>query len=372
MSDQLLPTNVIWAFRFTFLHSEGRVVWLRTMWSSSTRKLEREIQIFCTNFQKYIRFTLKYWLLHEKIRRGKQTDDLTRRMLISSFHLINSTLITPLLNFYLDLGLECDRIYRFVQYTPVKCFNSFVQSPVDARRKNDENPHSSVLAETMKMLVSSSYGYQIMDRSRHTITKYLNDEKTHKAINSKYSKKPNHLNDNLYEIESVKADVEHKEPIIVGFFVLEYATLRILELYYNYFQKFCNFDSFEEMKMDTDSLYLALAHGSLEDCIKTDLREFGTTSEGMTVARPLLQIPATIFFLALVVPNISNMINESLDYLRRNSVALKGSVCAVEPIAASIRAQTSSSSVARSSTKERWRNLELDLWKSTGAYWTRK
>ena len=146
-----------------------------------------------------------------------------RRMLISSFYLINGKIITPLSNFYLDPGLECDRIYRFIQYTPMKCFNSSVQSAVDARRKG-ENPHSSVVAETMKLLANSSYGYQTMDRSRHTVTKYLKDEKAHKAINSKFFKKLNHLNDNLYEIESVKADVEHKEPIIVGIF---YPILRI-------------------------------------------------------------------------------------------------------------------------------------------------
>ena len=54
---------------------------------------------------------------------------------------------------------------------------------VDARREGDENPLSRVVAETMKLLGNSSYGYQIMDRSRHTITKYLNDKKAHKAIN---------------------------------------------------------------------------------------------------------------------------------------------------------------------------------------------
>ena len=100
-----------------------------------------------------------------------------RRMLISSFHFIKGTIITPLLNFCLDLGKECDRIDGFFQCTPIKCFNNFVQSAVDARRKGDENPHSSVVAETMKLLANSSNGYQIMDRGRHTVTKYLNDEK---------------------------------------------------------------------------------------------------------------------------------------------------------------------------------------------------
>ena len=122
----------------------------------------------------------------------------------------------------------------------------------------------------MKLLANSSYGYQKMDRSRHTITKYLNDEKAHKAINSKFFKKLNHLDNNLYEIESVKGDVEHKEPIIVGFFILQYAELRLLELYYSFFQTFCDFNSFEEMEMETDFPYLAVAHDSLEDCIKPD------------------------------------------------------------------------------------------------------
>ena len=99
-----------------------------------------------------------------------------RRMLISSFIPTNGTIITPLLLFYLKLGLVCKEIHRYVQYTPRKCFNNFVQSAVVARCQGNENPDSSVVAETMKLLANSSYGYQIMDRSRHTVTKYLNDE----------------------------------------------------------------------------------------------------------------------------------------------------------------------------------------------------
>ena len=107
----------------------------------------------------------------------------TQRMLISSFKLANGTIITPLLNFYLSFGPQCTKTYRFVEYKPRKCFNNFVQSVLDARREGDENPHSGVVAEMMKFLGNSSYGYQIMDRSRQMTTKYLGDEKTHKAIN---------------------------------------------------------------------------------------------------------------------------------------------------------------------------------------------
>ena len=120
-----------------------------------------------------------------------------RQILISSYFLENSTLITPLLLFYLELELVCKKVYRFVEYIPVKCFNNFVQSAVNARREGDENPNSSVVAKTMKLLANSSYSYQIMDRSRHTVKKYLNDQKTHGAINTKFFQCLDHINDQL-------------------------------------------------------------------------------------------------------------------------------------------------------------------------------
>ena len=45
----------------------------------------------------------------------------------------------------------------------------------------------------------------------------------------------------------------------------------MLELYYNFF-RFCDVTKFEELEMDTDSLYLALAEKELEDCIRPEMR----------------------------------------------------------------------------------------------------
>ena len=152
-----------------------------------------------------------------------------QKLLISSYFLENGTPINLLLLFYLDLGLVCQKIYRFVDYIPVKSFNKFVQSAAIGRREGDENPISSVVAETMKLLSNSSYGYQFMDRSSHTVLKYLSDEKTHGAINTKLFKRLDHINDQLYEIEMAQAEIEHRETIIVGFFILRYAKFRMLE-----------------------------------------------------------------------------------------------------------------------------------------------
>ena len=91
-----------------------------------------------------------------------------RRMLTSSHLLKNGTAITPLLPFYVDAGLVFKKNYRFVQYTPMKSFNIFVQSAVNSRKAGDENPISSVVAETIKLLAIHFYGYRIMDRIRQS------------------------------------------------------------------------------------------------------------------------------------------------------------------------------------------------------------
>ena len=193
-------------------------------------------------------------------------------MLVSSFTLQNGTLITPLLYFFSELGLVCTKKHRFVEYTPRKCFNSFVQSAIDAGRKLDENPNSSVTAETKNLLAISCFDYQIMNCSQHTVTTYLNDKNTHAAVISKLFEKLNLGNNALSEIELAKAEIEHKERKIVGFFTLEYSKRRMLQLYYNLQTKFSDMKKFEEFEMGTDSRFRDLTENELEDCIRPEMK----------------------------------------------------------------------------------------------------
>ena len=84
----------------------------------------------------------------------------------------------------------------------------------------------------MKLQNYSSYGYQISNRSRHIVTKHRSIEKTHAVVISKLLKKLSQVNKSLYEVELIKGETEHKEPIIVGFFTRQIAKLWMLELYY--------------------------------------------------------------------------------------------------------------------------------------------
>ena len=80
----------------------------------------------------------------------------------------------------------------------------------------------------MKLLANSSYGYQIMDRSRHTVKSIWPMKKLTVQLLLKKVKRPNHITDQLHEVELVKSEIEHREPIILGFFILQYPKLRML------------------------------------------------------------------------------------------------------------------------------------------------
>ena len=44
----------------------------------------------------------------------------------------------------------------------------------------------------------------------------------------------------------------------------------MLELYYNFLKKFCDTGKYEELEMDTDSLYLAMSEENLKDIIRPE------------------------------------------------------------------------------------------------------
>ena len=203
-----------------------------------------------------------------------------RSMHISSFILTNGIIITPLLLFYSKLGPVCKKIHRFVHYTPRKC------------------------SETMKLLANSFYGHQMMDRSRHTVAECLTDEKTHSAKNSKMFKRLNHITDHLFEVEIVKSETEHREPILVGFFILIYAKLRMLELHYNYFKNFCDIDNYYY-------LYLASSEENLEDVFPPKKRAEWDQLRAKDCTDNMSANATDSFFPELAVMSTRNMIRES-------------------------------------------------------------
>ena len=90
--------------------------------------------------------------------------------------------------------------------------------------------------------------------------------------------------DDAYEIEMSKRTVTYTLPVHVGFFVLQYAKMRMLQFYYDFINRYVERPLFKYCEMDTESSYLALAGESVDALVTPELRDhyFRHRSEWLT------------------------------------------------------------------------------------------
>ena len=160
-----------------------------------------------------------------------------RRMLVGSFHGIKLLLATPLLRWYLAHGLVVDRVYQVVDYEPNPCFQRFGESVSAARRNGDVDPDKSIIADTMKLLGNSAYGKTVTNVDRHRDVKYCTEVGTSTLISNKRFRQLDVVTDDAYEVTSSKARLTYDLPHHIGFFVYQYAKLRMLQFYYDFVDK---------------------------------------------------------------------------------------------------------------------------------------
>ena len=196
-----------------------------------------------------------------------------RRALIGSYRGDKILLATPLLQFYLEQGLVVTKVHQAVQWCSKPCLAPFGEFVSNARRDGDQGG-SAVVAETAKTVGNAGYGRFIMDSSRHLDIKYEEDvNKVARTINSYWFRDLEEIDDGVYELKSVKKRIKMNLPIQIGFFVYQYAKLRMLQFYYHCVDHFLDRSDYELLEMDTDSLYMALAGDSVEELIKVERRE---------------------------------------------------------------------------------------------------
>ena len=157
-----------------------------------------------------------------------------RRMLVGSFHGIKLLLTTPLLRWYLAHGLVVDRVYQVVSYEPNPCFQRFGESVSTARRNGDADPDKSIIADTMKLLGNSAYGKTVTNVDRHRKVTYCTEVGTSLLVGNKRFRQLDVVSEDAYEVTSNKARVKYDLPLHIGFFVYQYAKLRMLQFYYDF------------------------------------------------------------------------------------------------------------------------------------------
>ena len=196
-----------------------------------------------------------------------------RRMLVGSYRGEKILLTTPLLRWYLAHGLVVDRVYQIVEYSPKPCFQHFGESVSTARRNGDVDPDKSIIADTMKLLGNSAYGKTVTNVDRHRDIKYCTEVGTSSHINNKRFRQLDVVAEDAYEVTSNKARVTYDLPLHIGFFVYQYAKLRMLQFYYDFIDRYVERPLYQYCEMDTDSAYIALAGDSIDDLVSAEHRE---------------------------------------------------------------------------------------------------
>ncbi|MCG7866661.1 MAG: hypothetical protein JAY74_09850, partial [Candidatus Thiodiazotropha taylori] len=204
-----------------------------------------------------------------------QLSDQPRRLLVGGMKARQILLATPLLQWYLKHGLVVTKIYQVVEFQQQRCFREFVKEVSDARRQGDADPDTGIIADTNKVIGNSGYGSLIMDKSKHSDVKYVQGEnETCLKINDPLFRNLECLDqeEQYYEVEMAKRKIRLDLPIQLGYFILQYAKLRMLEFYYDFMDSYVDRSDFEYCEMDTDSAYMAISGSRLEDIIKPEMK----------------------------------------------------------------------------------------------------
>ena len=114
----------------------------------------------------------------------------------------------------------------------------------------------------------------IMDQEKHQKIEYVKGNRDISLkVNLPTFRKMEDLGDDFAEIELMKAHQKLNLPIQIGFAILQYAKLKMLEWYYDFLLEYVDRDDFEYIEMDTDSAYFAITAPTLEDVIKPEKKE---------------------------------------------------------------------------------------------------
>ena len=228
--------------------------------------------LFCTTD---VPFELIGDHMQDHVRRF-QLSEKPRRLLVGGMRARQMLIATPLLKWYLEHGMIVTKIYQVVEFTPHRCFRNFVQEVSDNRRLGDAHPDKAIIADTSKLEGNSAYGGTIMDQEKFQNVTYVQGEgKVMMEVNKpQFKKLTTLLKENEYfEVEKSKENLNINLPIQIGYFILQYAKLRMLQFYYDFLDVYVDRSDFQYCEMDTDSAYMALSGSDLASVINPQMRD---------------------------------------------------------------------------------------------------
>ena len=213
---------------------------------------------------------------------GQHTQDFMKKTgakigkckkLISSFFGNKVLIYTPLLNWYLKMGLVVRKVYYGLQFTSNPCFKQFGDDVSCARRLGDKDPAKAIQADTAKLFGNSAYGKTATNKEKHTNVRFATTEQMPDLIAKHTYKGNNQLGEDTFEVSQFKEKIKMDLPLQIACAVYQLAKLRMLDFFYNCLDKFVDRSNYEMVEMDTDSFYMGLGEKTFDECLKPEMLE---------------------------------------------------------------------------------------------------
>ena len=182
-------------------------------------------------------------------------------------------LLTLFLKKYLELGLVVTRLELLISYNGKAVFDWFTQEVCNDRRRADLGGSDlKMKGEASKLKGNCGYGRTLMNKFRHIQLSFAKEKNLSKHVNNPLLKTYTPLNEDIFEVEKQKKPVVHNLPLQIGVAVYSYAKLRMLG-FWEFINTFLVNDLCQFMEMDTDSLYIAFARDTIDECVKPEMLE---------------------------------------------------------------------------------------------------
>ena len=198
---------------------------------------------------------MKAKMIEQERKSGQST-------LIQTYNGDDMLLMTPLVQFYLENGMEISNITKFVQYIPGKGLAPFVEKVVSMRvAATKEKDDAKQL--TAKLFGNSGYGKCAENVEKHSnthlfppdhdISKFIKRAlyKDHVVIQNEEGEA------GATEVTSNRKTIDDSKPVHIGVAILQWSKLIFLRFMYDLFDHL-EPGSFRSVYADTDSMCLAL------------------------------------------------------------------------------------------------------------------
>ena len=191
------------------------------------------------------------------------------RSLISSMFGDGIVILTTLFKKYIQMGLICTGIEWVLEYDPKPVFKWFVDKVADNRRRADFDQDKDIIGETWKTMGNASYGYCCIDKSKHNKVKFVEQDEISRHVRDPFFKNIEELGGGIYEVVKGKRKVIQDTPVQVAIAVYSMAKFNLIQ-FWEFLNEHLDQNLYCLMETDTDSLYLALARSTIDECVRPE------------------------------------------------------------------------------------------------------